>query len=137
MSAPDLAALRAAAEAATPWTDEEGTVLVSGRLGQHRMALAMGGSPDHMAKCAARSAFIVAASPAVVLALLGRLERAEAENADLRTSIVAFCAPWAAKWAREHGLPHGQLHPTHYDILEKAGARMDGFTRAALGAPAP
>ena len=59
-----------------------------------------------------------------------RIEALEAENADLKTSVVAFCAPWAVEYAKAHGLPDGHLAPTHYDILAKAGARMDSFTRA-------
>lgn len=30
------------------------------------------------------------------------------------------------------GLPDGHLHPTHYDILARAGVRMDRFTRAEV-----
>lgn len=59
-------------------------------------------------------------------------DRLRAEVADLRESVVAFAAPWAGQWAKDHNLPHGHLHPVHYDILAKAGARMDDFTRAAL-----
>ena len=68
-----------------------------------------------------------------------RLVRAEAECnrlreevAELKLNVVAFCAPWAVEHARQRGLPPGHLHPTHYDILSKAGARMHSFTRAAL-----
>jgi hypothetical protein len=61
-----------------------------------------------------------------------RIEALEAENADLKTSVVAFGAPWAVEYARARGLPDGHLIAGHYDILAKAGARMDSFTRAAL-----
>ncbi len=56
-----------------------------------------------------------------------------AENADLKSSVIAFGGPWAVEYAKQRGLPDGQLIPTHYDILKQAGARMDSFTRAALG----
>lgn len=62
-----------------------------------------------------------------------RIERLEAENARLRQDVIAFAGPWAANYAREHDLPKGHLHPDHYDILANAGARMDSWTRAALG----
>lgn len=55
-----------------------------------------------------------------------------AELAEARETIIAFAGPWATQYARDFGLPDGHLHPTHYDILAKAGARMDAFTRAAL-----
>ena len=65
-----------------------------------------------------------------------RAEKAEAENVrlraevvDLKSSVVAFCGPHAAKFARDFGLPPGHLHATHYDILERAGARLSDFTR--------
>lgn len=60
---------------------------------------------------------------------MGELERLRKENADLRQSVVAFGSIWATQYAREYGMPDGHLHPTHYDILKKAGARMDYFTR--------
>jgi hypothetical protein len=58
------------------------------------------------------------------------------EVADLRQSVIAFAGPWAEQWAREHELPKGHLHPEHYDLLERCGARMADFTRhdAALSA---
>jgi hypothetical protein len=57
-----------------------------------------------------------------------------AENADLKISVVAFLAPWAVRYAKDFELDG--LHPTHYDILEKFGARMVDFKRA-LAQPAP
>src|ERR1700678_2959402 len=54
-----------------------------------------------------------------------------AEITRLREEVVTFCGPWAASYAKDFGLPDGHLHPTHYDILENAGARMDDFTRGA------
>lgn len=54
--------------------------------------------------------------------------------AELKGYVVTFCGPWAVQYSRDFGLPEGHLHPTHYDILEKCGARMDDFTRAKLEA---
>jgi len=54
--------------------------------------------------------------------------------AELKQYVVTFCGPWAVQYSRDFGLPEGHLHPTHYDILEKCGARMDDFTRAKLEA---
>lgn len=51
------------------------------------------------------------------------------EREDLRGSVVAFCGVWAAQYAKEWKFPDGHLHPTHCDILEKAGARMVDFVR--------
>lgn len=55
-----------------------------------------------------------------------------AENERLKEQVVAYCGPWAVKYAEDRGLPKGHLHPTHYDDLANAGARMVSFTRAAL-----
>ncbi len=63
------------------------------------------------------------------------VERLREVLREANETIIAFAAPWAAQYARDFGLPDGHLHPTHYDILEKAGRRMDAFTRAALGEP--
>src|SRR3954466_11053969 len=52
----------------------------------------------------------------------------------LRSDVIAFGGPAMVEWARSHALPNGYLYPTHYDILAKAGARMDDFERAALEA---
>ena len=60
------------------------------------------------------------------------IARLRAEIADLKTSVIAFCGPWAVQFAKERGLPKNHLYPTHYDILAQCGARMDDFTRAAL-----
>ncbi|HEY9219570.1 MAG TPA: hypothetical protein VIO94_16095 [Phenylobacterium sp.] len=51
------------------------------------------------------------------------------EIRDLKQTIVAFCAPWAVAQAHNHGLPEGHLFPSHFDILERCGARMVAFTR--------
>jgi len=59
------------------------------------------------------------------------LRRAAEENAELKQDVIAFCAPWAVTYARDMGYPEGHLHPTHYDILERCGARLVDFRRAA------
>ncbi len=51
---------------------------------------------------------------------------------ELKGWVVAFGAMWCSKYAAEHGLPVGHLHPDHYDILADCGARMDDFVRADL-----
>ncbi len=56
----------------------------------------------------------------------------EAELAEVRSTVVAFAAPWAVNYAKDMDLAPGELHPAHYDILEKCGARMDSFRRAIL-----
>jgi hypothetical protein len=75
-----------------------------------------------------------AAPPSEPGDLANRVAALEAQVADLKQSVIAFCAPWAAEYAQNFGLPSGSLHPTHYDILERCGARMDNFTRAVLTA---
>lgn len=67
-----------------------------------------------------------------VLTALNEGARLRAEVTELRMSVVAFGGPWAAKYARDCGLPVGHLHPTHYDILTRAGARMDSFIRGEV-----
>ena len=56
----------------------------------------------------------------------------KAEVEELRSTVVAFAGPWAVTYAKDYGLADGELHPTHYEILAKAGARMDDFRRAIL-----
>lgn len=63
-------------------------------------------------------------------ALIAEISRLQAENADLKISVITFGAPWIVELAKDHGLPKGHLFPHHYDILAKAGARMVDFTRA-------
>jgi hypothetical protein len=70
--------------------------------------------------------------PATPSASEQRIAALEAENADLKSSVLAFGAPWAVTFARDRGMPDGHLHPTHYDILKGAGGRMDAFTRALI-----
>lgn len=67
----------------------------------------------------------------------GEREALLAEIADLKQSVIAFCGPWAATYARDFGLPKDHLHPTHYDLLERCGARLVDFTRADLPEPPP
>lgn len=61
-----------------------------------------------------------------------RIAELEAENADLKCSVIAFGALWSVEYAKLHGLPDGHIAAEHYDILDRAGARMVNFTRAAL-----
>jgi hypothetical protein len=42
--------------------------------------------------------------------------------------LVVFLALWADRYQRDYGLDG--LHPTHYDLMEKYGARMNSFKRA-------
>ncbi len=42
--------------------------------------------------------------------------------------LVGFVAIWAVQYQKDYGL--NGLHPTHYDLIEKYGGRMDSFTRA-------
>lgn len=42
--------------------------------------------------------------------------------------LVGFVAIWAVQYQKDYGLDG--LHPTHYDLIEKYGGRMDSFTRA-------
>jgi hypothetical protein len=58
-------------------------------------------------------------------------ERDEAREAlkDANESVVTFCVLWAFQYAADHGFPNGHIHPTHYDILKKAGAPMNDFAR--------
>jgi len=57
------------------------------------------------------------------------IDRMRAEIEDLRCSVIAFGGPAMNEWARLHELPKGHLFASHYDILARAGARMDSFTR--------
>ena len=44
--------------------------------------------------------------------------------------LLPFLAIWAAQYQRDYKLDG--LHPTHYDLMVKYGARMDGFKRATV-----
>ena len=63
-----------------------------------------------------------------------RATAAERERDALRETVIAFAGPHAVNYAKDFDLPDGHLHPAHYDILARCGARMDDFTRAALTA---
>lgn len=54
----------------------------------------------------------------------------DAEIRDLKTSVLSFGVIYMVPYAKSLGLPPGHLVAEHYDILKKAGARMDDFTRA-------
>ena len=51
------------------------------------------------------------------------------ELADLKRAVIAFAGPAAAQWAKDNELPANHLHPEHYDLLKRCGARMDDFIR--------
>jgi hypothetical protein len=59
------------------------------------------------------------------------LRQAADEIEDLRISVISFGAPWMVKYAQDWCMPQGHLDPTHYDILKRAGARMDDFVRGS------
>lgn len=44
--------------------------------------------------------------------------------------LVGFLAVHAAQYAEDFKLDG--LHPVHYDLMEKYGARMDSFKRATV-----
>ena len=75
---------------------------------------------------------LIVGTPSGERSLMAAGKTLAAEVRALRQDVIAFCGPWAATYARDLGLPSGHLHPTHYDILERAGARMDDFTRASV-----
>lgn len=60
---------------------------------------------------------------------INTLRAAAKEIRELNSMVVGFATPWVKTWARSNGLPEGHLHPSHYDILKRCGARMDDFTR--------
>ncbi len=64
--------------------------------------------------------------------LVSQVEKITAEMDDLKSSVIAFGAPWCVQYAKDHGLPDHHLDPVHYDCLKRAGARMDSFTRAII-----
>ena len=57
-----------------------------------------------------------------------RVKELEGALADANVSVIAFGSMWATAYQRDHGLDG--LHPHHFDILQKAGAKMDLFKRA-------
>lgn len=44
--------------------------------------------------------------------------------------LLPFLALWADQYRRDHDLDG--LHPVHFDLMEKYGARMDDFKRATI-----
>lgn len=106
--------------------EKRAAVVAVMRNGGHRWRLCSEGN------CAAIDAAAIRALAAAGFAVVP-----SAELDDLRTSVVAFGAPWAATYARDHGLPDGHLHAVHYDALKLAGARMDDFTRHVAAATPP
>ena len=56
----------------------------------------------------------------------------EAEVADLKQTVIAFAGPAAARYALDAGFAKGELHPTHYDVLARCGARMVDFKRGEV-----
>jgi len=47
--------------------------------------------------------------------------------------LLPFLALWAVQYQKDHGLDG--LHPTHYDLMVKYGARMVDFKRATNAQP--
>lgn len=58
------------------------------------------------------------------------LENARKENAELKSTVVAFAGPHAVEVAKFHGLPKNHLLSNHYDLLAKCGGRMVDFVRS-------
>ena len=46
----------------------------------------------------------------------------------MRNELLPFLVAWAARYSDDSKLDG--LHPVHYDLMLKHGARMDGFKRA-------
>ena len=64
-----------------------------------------------------------------VASLKAEIARLKADLDDANTSVIAFAAPCAVRHGKDRGWKPGEIHATHYDILKKAGARMDSFIR--------
>ena len=117
MSAPDVAALRAAAEAAiTPMT-----------CGGHRTM----GSLVRCAECNTRnnaaSDLVAAANPAVVLALIDRLEAAERAVARVWEVLDAGPETWTPYESRDTGWTF--LEESVLDFVADLRAALDGGER--------
>lgn len=63
-------------------------------------------------------------APAAPIASPARPKRRKQQH-----ELVVFLALWAVKYAEDYEL--NGLHPTHYDLMEKYGARMNDFRRAS------
>jgi len=57
-------------------------------------------------------------------------KRLEKENADLKSTVVAFAGPHAVEVAKFHKLPKNHLLSNHYDLLKRCGGRMVDFVRS-------
>lgn len=51
-----------------------------------------------------------------------------------QNELIGFLVIWAVQYQKDCGLDG--LHPTHYDLMVKHGARMDDF-KPATNAPIP
>lgn len=94
---------------------------------------ALAGDPDYVVRvfAEARCASTIFGTD-FTHSLLAHISRIEKERDEARAQVIAFGGPHAVRYAEEFGLAAGELHPVHYDILERCGARMDDFRRAAL-----
>lgn len=105
MTDDEMVALLALAEKATPgpWETHahmgEDNVFTVGPEQFCTIADVRAGSDDDdlPAQTPHNAAYIAAANPAAVASLVARVRAAEAENADLKSSVVAFCSPWAVE----------------------------------------
>lgn len=57
------------------------------------------------------------------------MRSAVVEIEELRGWVVTFGAPWASSYGEGHYGSSRHLHPDHFDILKRCGARMDDFVR--------
>ena len=55
---------------------------------------------------------------------------AKDEGAAFKHLALMFCNGWGAQQARDPAFVVVGLHPSYYDLLERSGARMNGFYRA-------
>ena len=134
MTADEIAAMKADMEVGTPGPWKKGRTVI-GLMGPYGFIrhIADFSWRDTIGDIDARRIARVPAIEGTIIEQAERIAALEAEISDLKTSVRAFGFPWAAEYASIIGLPDGHLHPGHYDILKAAGARMDAFTRAAIG----
>lgn len=52
-----------------------------------------------------------------------------AQIEEWRSCTIGFVILWAGEYARSMGWPHETIAAHHYDILQRAGAVMDGLRR--------
>ena len=119
----DPTELRRLAEAATPgpWMVSGGWV-VSSRANIADCSWAWDRVADQPHMVADDLRYIAVMHPQTTLALLDEIN-------ELRSAVVTFCGPWAVEYAQRMALPPKHLHPVHYDLLAKCGARMIDFVR--------